>query len=59
VPRIGGLAIAVGGGIALLLVGLLFMPTGNTLLASSASVGPVLAAAGLILVLGMIDDVRP
>lgn len=59
VPRIGGLAIAVGGGIALLLVGLLFMPTGNTLLASSASVGPVLAAAGIILLLGMIDDVRP
>jgi UDP-GlcNAc:undecaprenyl-phosphate GlcNAc-1-phosphate transferase len=59
VPRIGGVAIAAGGGIALLLVGLIFAPTGNTLLASSASVGPVLAAAGVILALGVTDDIRP
>jgi len=59
VPRGGGVAIAAGGGLALLLVGLLFTPTGNTLLASSASVGPVLVGAGLILALGVTDDIRP
>ncbi len=35
VPRVGGWAIALGGGAALLLVGVVFAPTGSTLLATS------------------------
>jgi UDP-GlcNAc:undecaprenyl-phosphate GlcNAc-1-phosphate transferase len=59
VPRMGGVALALGGGIALLLVGVVFTPTGLTLLASSASIRPVFAAAVIILVLGVADDIRP
>ncbi len=59
VPRVGGPAIALGGGIALLLVGVIFVPTGSTLLETSRSIGPVMVGAGAILLLGMIDDVRP
>ncbi len=59
VPRVGGPAIALGGGIGLLLVGVIFAPTGSTLLATSRSIGPVLIGAGVILLLGLIDDVHP
>ncbi len=59
VPRVGGLAIALGGGMALLLVGVIFAPTGSTLLATSRSLGPVMIGAGGILALGVLDDIHP
>ena len=59
VPRIGGVAIALGGLSALVLVGVVFAPTGLTLLATSRSLGPVVLGAFAILVLGMVDDIRP
>ncbi|HXV85406.1 MAG TPA: MraY family glycosyltransferase, partial [Gemmatimonadales bacterium] len=59
VPRVGGPALALGAGVGLALMGLVFTPTGNTLLASSDSVGPVLAGGMAILVLGVLDDIRP
>ncbi len=59
VPRTGGLAIALGGLSALVLVGVVFAPTGLTLLATSSSLGPVMLGALAILVLGTVDDVRP
>ncbi len=59
VPRVGGLAIALGGGMALLLVGVIFAPTGSTLLATSRSLGPVMIGAGGILALGVLDDIYP
>ncbi len=58
VPRVGGLALSLGGGTSLLLVGVIFAPTGNTLLATSGSLGPVLLGSAAILVLGVVDDVR-
>ena len=59
VPRVGGWALAVGSGVALLLVGFVFAPTGLTLLATSRSIGPVTLGAAGILLLGTLDDVRP
>lgn len=58
VPRIGGLALALGTAASLTLVGVIFAPTGLTILATSRSAGPVLLGATAILVLGLIDDVR-
>ncbi len=59
VPRVGGVAMALGGGTALLLVGVVFTPTGLTLLATSRSLGPVLLGTLAILLLGMVDDIFP
>jgi UDP-GlcNAc:undecaprenyl-phosphate GlcNAc-1-phosphate transferase len=59
VPRIGGVAIALGAFTALVLVGVVFVPTGLTLLATSRSLGLVLAGTLAILVLGVVDDMRP
>jgi UDP-GlcNAc:undecaprenyl-phosphate/decaprenyl-phosphate GlcNAc-1-phosphate transferase len=59
VPRIGGLALALGLATALVLVGVVFAPTGLTLLARSTSIGPVTLGALGVLVLGLIDDIRP
>ncbi len=51
VPRIGGVAMALGGTTALLLVGVVFTPTGLTLLATSRSLGPVLLGTLAILIM--------
>lgn len=59
VPRMGGWAIFLGGGIALLLVGIVFDPTGNTLLGAPESLGPVIGGTAAILLLGAADDVQP
>jgi len=59
VPRIGGPALGLGSAAALILVGVVFAPTGSTLLARSTSLGPVLLGAVAILALGVADDVRP
>ncbi|MCH7473504.1 MAG: undecaprenyl/decaprenyl-phosphate alpha-N-acetylglucosaminyl 1-phosphate transferase, partial [Gemmatimonadetes bacterium] len=59
VPRVGGWAIALGVGVALLLVGVVFAPTGSTLLATTGSIGPVLIGAAGILLLGAVDDIYP
>jgi UDP-GlcNAc:undecaprenyl-phosphate GlcNAc-1-phosphate transferase len=59
VPRIGGLALALGVAISLLLIGVVFTPTGDTLLARSSSIGAVALGALAMLVVGLIDDIRP
>jgi UDP-GlcNAc:undecaprenyl-phosphate GlcNAc-1-phosphate transferase len=59
VPRIGGWAIFSGSAVSLLLVAVVFEPTGLTLLATSRSIGPVTAGAIGILLLGSVDDVLP
>jgi UDP-GlcNAc:undecaprenyl-phosphate GlcNAc-1-phosphate transferase len=59
VPRIGGVAIALGGFTALILVGVIFVPTGLTLLATTRSLGPVMAGTLAVLLLGVVDDMRP
>lgn len=59
VPRAGGAALALGLGTSLVLVGLLFTPTGLTLVAAVSFLGPVFAGAALILALGIVDDIRP
>ncbi len=59
IPRVGGPAIALGAVAALLLVGLLFAPTGNTLRAGMPFLGPVLLGAFVILLLGVFDDITP
>ncbi len=59
VPRIGGVTLALGGFTGLILVGVVFAPTGLTLLATTRSIGPVLAGTFAILLLGVVDDMRP
>ena len=59
VPRVGGWALGIASGVALLLVGVVFTPTGATLLGTSESIGAVALGAVAILVLGTVDDVRP
>lgn len=59
IPRVGGPAIVVGTALSLLLVGVVFGPTGATLLGTSRSIGPVALGALAILALGVADDVRP
>lgn len=59
IPRVGGWAIALGTVVSLLLVGVIFRPTGLTLLSQLASLGAVGATAFAILLLGTVDDVRP
>lgn len=58
-PRIGGWAIALGTAAPLLLVGVIFAPTGLTLLGASESLGAVAVGSVLILLLGSVDDRRP
>ncbi len=59
IPRIGGLTIAVGCAAALLLVGVVFTPAGATLLGTSQAIGAVALGAIAILILGVVDDIRP
>ncbi len=59
VPRIGGPALVLGTAAALILVGVVFAPTGSTLLARSASLGPVFLGGLAMLALGVADDLRP
>jgi UDP-GlcNAc:undecaprenyl-phosphate GlcNAc-1-phosphate transferase len=59
VPRIGGWSLVLGLVIGLLLVGLIFDPTGLTLLGGSRSLVPVGLGAAAILLLGTADDIRP
>ncbi len=59
VPRVGGWALVLGSSLSLLLMGVVFDPTGATLLGTSESLGAVSLGAVAILVLGSIDDVRP
>ncbi len=59
VPRIGGPAIVLGAVLALVLVGVVFGPTGATLLGTSRSIGPVALGTAVILALGVVDDIRP
>lgn len=58
-PRIGGWAIALGTATALALVGVIFAPTGLTLIGASESLGAVVLGSALILLLGSFDDARP
>ena len=59
VPRIGGWALAIGSVLALLLVGVIFDPTGLTLRSAPESLGAVALGATAMLILGAVDDVRP
>ena len=59
VPRVGGWALALGSTIALLLVGVVFAPTGATLLGTAESLGAVALGATGILLIGSVDDVHP
>lgn len=59
VPRVGGLAIALGVVASLMLVSAVFEPTALTLLGTSRSIVPVAIGALAILLLGMLDDARP
>ncbi len=59
IPRVGGWSIVLGGGIALALVGVVFSPTGDTLLHASESFVPIMLGALGMLILGTVDDIRP
>lgn len=59
VPRIGGWAIMLGAAISLVLIGIIFQPSGRTLLGTPELIGPVVLGAVAMLVLGTVDDVRP
>ncbi len=59
VPRVGGWTIALGTSLSLLLVGVVFAPTGATLLGNTQSLGAVALGALGILVLGAVDDLHP
>jgi UDP-GlcNAc:undecaprenyl-phosphate GlcNAc-1-phosphate transferase len=59
VPRIGGLAVALGCAAALGLVGAVFSPARLALVTALPSIGRVALGASVILVLGLVDDVRP
>ncbi|MBI4421200.1 MAG: undecaprenyl/decaprenyl-phosphate alpha-N-acetylglucosaminyl 1-phosphate transferase [Gemmatimonadetes bacterium] len=59
VPRVGGWAIALGCTSSLVLVGLLFAPTGLTVLGSAEHLGPIALGAAAILLLGTVDDALP
>ena len=58
-PRIGGWAVALGTAVPLLLVGVIFSPTGLTLESASGSLAGVGLGGVLILLLGTYDDARP
>ncbi len=59
VPRIGGLAIALGTGMALTVVGVVFAPAGLTLLGRGQALAAIFWGAAGMLLLGMADDIRP
>ncbi len=59
VPRIGGWGITLGTATALVLGGVLFTPTGWTILSASPVLRPVLLGSLGILVLGTLDDFSP
>ncbi len=58
-PRVGGWAIAFGAGASLLLVGVIFAPTGLTLAGFREPFVAVSAGSFAILLLGTIDDIQP
>jgi UDP-GlcNAc:undecaprenyl-phosphate GlcNAc-1-phosphate transferase len=57
VPRLGGLGIACAAALAIVVVPLL-LPAGEPVLASMASITPILIGAALVLVVGLVDDFR-
>ena len=59
VPRVGGWAIIAGAAAGMVLVGVVFEPTGLTLLGTARSVGPVTLGALAILGIGTLDDMYP
>lgn len=59
VPRVGGWALALGATASLVLVAIVFDPAGATLLATSRSFVPVSVGAGMVLLAGTLDDIRP
>lgn len=59
IPRTGGWSVLFGLIVALLLVGVVFVPTGSTLLGSSSTLAPVTFGAIAIWSLGVVDDRRP
>jgi UDP-GlcNAc:undecaprenyl-phosphate GlcNAc-1-phosphate transferase len=59
VPRVGGWVLALGSAVSLLVVGVIFDPTGATLLGTSESLGAVAMGAVAMLLLGSVDDIRP
>jgi len=59
VPRIGGWALMLGTAISLVLVGVVFQPSGRTLLGTPELIGPVALGAVAMLLLGTVDDIRP
>ncbi len=58
-PRVGGWTIALGATASLLLVGVIFAPTGLTLAGSKEPFAAVAAGSLAILLLGTIDDIHP
>ncbi len=59
VPRVGGWALTVGSAVSLVLVGIIFRPTGATLSATATSLLPVVLGSLAILALGTVDDIVP
>ena len=59
IPRSGGPAIVAGAVTALVMVGVILTPAGSTLLGTSESLGAVGLGAAIVLLLGIVDDVRP
>ncbi len=59
IPRVGGPAIALACVLSLTLVAIVVTPAGYTLLGTSRTIGPVLGGALVILVLGVLDDIKP
>ncbi|HEY2804710.1 MAG TPA: MraY family glycosyltransferase [Gemmatimonadales bacterium] len=57
IPRSGGVAILLATGLALLLLGLIWEPVRSLLRFSGSELAPVYAAAALIVVLGVVDDI--
>jgi UDP-GlcNAc:undecaprenyl-phosphate GlcNAc-1-phosphate transferase len=59
IPRSGGLAIALGALASLILVAIVFEPTGLTLRAVGRNLSVVMGGATALLVVGLVDDVQP
>lgn len=59
VPRVGGWTIALGMGLSLVLVGVVFDPTGATLLAAPGALEAVVLGGAAILLVGGLDDIHP
>src|SRR5690349_21072731 len=58
-PRVGGWCVAFGAAASLLLVGVIFAPTGLTLAGFREPFAAVAAGSVAILLLGTIDDIQP